>query len=71
MFYDEFRVVSQRILGEKHLKLQLQKDQWRYEAIYFNQAALLPEQVHAVYQLQINDYQGQQQVQLQLKYAHA
>ena len=70
MFYDEFRVVSQRILGEKHLKLQLQKDQWRYEAIYFNQAELLPEQVHAVYQLQINDYQGQQQVQLQLKYAH-
>lgn len=71
MFYDEFRVVSQRILGEKHLKLQLQKDQWRFEAIYFNQAELLPEQVHAVYQLQINDYQGQQQVQLQLKYAHA
>lgn len=71
MFYDEFRVVSQRILGEKHLKLKLQKDEWRYEAIYFNQAELLPEQVYAVYQLQINDYQGQQQVQLQLKYAHA
>jgi single-stranded-DNA-specific exonuclease len=71
MFYDQFRVVSQRILSEKHLKLQLQKDQSRYEAIYFNQAALLPEQVHAVYQLQINEYQGQQQVQLQLKYAHA
>jgi len=71
MFYDEFHVISQRVLGEKHLKLQLQKDQWRYEAIYFNQAELLPEQVHAVYQLQINDYQGQQQVQLQLKYAHA
>ncbi len=71
MFYDQFRVVSQRVLGEKHLKLQLQKGEWRYEAIYFNQATLLPEQVHAVYQLQINDYQGQQQVQLQLKYAHA
>ena len=71
MFYDQFRVVSQRILGEKHLKLHLQKGEWRYEAIYFNQATLLPEQVHAVYQLQINDYQGQQQVQLQLKYAHA
>lgn len=71
MFYDQFRVVSQRILGEKHLKLQLQKGEWRYKAIYFNQATLLPEQVHAVYQLQINDYQGQQQVQLQLKYAHA
>ena len=71
MFYDQFRVVSQRVLGEKHLKLQLEKGEWRYEAIYFNQATLLPEQVHAVYQLQINDYQGQQQVQLQLKYAHA
>lgn len=70
MFYDQFRVVSQRVLGEKHLKLQLEKGEWRYEAIYFNQATLLPEQVHAVYQLQINDYQGQQQVQLQLKYAH-
>jgi len=70
MFYDRFRVVQQRVLGEKHLKLQLQKEDVRFESIYFNQIEPLPEQVHVVYQLQVNDYNGQQNVQLLIKHAN-
>lgn len=71
MFVDTFKVLQQRVLGDKHLKLQLQKEHMRFEAIYFNQPNLLPEQVKIVYQLQINEYNGQQQVQLQVKHAEA
>jgi single-stranded-DNA-specific exonuclease len=70
MFYGGFRVVQQRVLGEKHLKLQLQKEDVRFEAIYFNQTEPLPEQIHVVYQLQVNDYNGQQNVQLLIKHAN-
>jgi single-stranded-DNA-specific exonuclease len=62
--------VQQRVLGEKHLKLQLQKEDVRFEAIYFNQREPLPEQVQVAYQLQVNDFNGQQHVQLHIKFAH-
>lgn len=69
MFVDTFKVLQQRVLGDKHLKLQLQKEHMRFEAIYFNQPILLPEVVKIVYQLQINDYNGQQRLQLQVTHA--
>jgi single-stranded-DNA-specific exonuclease len=52
------------------LKLQLQKEDVRFEAIYFNQREPLPEQVQVAYQLQVNDFNGQQHVQLHIKFAH-
>lgn len=70
LFYDAFEVVQQRVLAEKHLKLSLQKNQQRFEAIYFNQPDFLPEQIQAVYQLQINQFNGLQSLQLQIRHAH-
>ena len=69
VFFDEFQVINQRVVGEKHLKLILEKDQKRFDAIYFNQHGFLPEQVSAAYTLEANEYKGLQAVQLQLKYA--
>ncbi len=69
VFFDEFQVINQRVVGEKHLKLILEKDQKRFDAIYFNQYGFLPEQVSAAYTLEANEYKGLQTVQLQLKYA--
>ena len=66
LFYDDFKVINQRVVGEKHLKLYLEKDKKRFDAIFFGQAAFLPEQIQAVYQLQTNTYHGLQSVQLQL-----
>lgn len=69
LFCDTFSVVSQRIVGTKHLKLLLEKQGKRFDAIFFGRADPLPDQVEAVYQLQVNKYNGVQSVQLQLLHA--
>ena len=69
LFCDTFQVINQRVVGEKHLKLLLEKDQKRFDAIYFNHQENLPEKVVATYALEANEYKGLQTVQLQLKYA--
>jgi len=66
LFSDTFTVINQRIVGAKHLKVLLEKQGKRFEAIYFGQAETLPAQVDAVYQLQVNTYNGMQSLQLQL-----
>lgn len=68
LFYDEFEVLNQRLLGEKHLKLSLKKDASIIDAIYFNHAEFLPSAIQAAYQLQTNTYNGTQKVQLNLRY---
>jgi len=71
LFYDVFEVISQRILAEKHLKLMLKKDQAMIDAIYFNQAELLPNEIKAAYQLQTNTYNGMDKVQLNISHVNA
>lgn len=71
LFYDAFEVLQQRVLGEKHLKLILKKQHQRFEAIYFNQPDFLPDQIQAVYQLQVNQFNGLQTLQLQIKHVQA
>lgn len=66
LFSDTFSVINQRIVGAKHLKVLLEKQGKRFDAIYFGQTESLPVQVEAVYQLQVNTYNGVQSVQLQL-----
>lgn len=70
LFYDEFEVLNQRILGEKHLKLTLKPTAsgLAIEAIYFNQTDLLDDHIQAAYQLQTNSYNGAQKVQLNLRF---
>jgi len=69
VFHDQFAVVSQRIVGEKHLKVLLEKQGKRFNAIYFGRTEDLPNQVDVAYQLQVNTYNNMQSVQLQLLYA--
>ena len=68
VFYDEFEVLSQRLLGEKHLKLSLKKAAVVTDAIYFNQTEFLNSPIQAAYQLQTNNYNGSQKVQLNLRH---
>jgi len=68
LFYDEFEVLNQRLLGEKHLKLSLKKDASVIDAIYFNHAEFLPSAIQTAYQFQTNSYNGTQKVQLNLRY---
>ena len=70
-FRDHFRVLGQRIVGEKHLKLTLGKDGAEFEAMLFNQCDWLPERIEAVFQLNANEWRGEQVLQLFVDYWQA
>jgi len=67
-FDDEFGVVQQRTVGERHLKLRLAKDGSEYDAMLFSHAAPLPRRVRAVYRLAVNEYNGAQALQLTIEH---
>jgi single-stranded-DNA-specific exonuclease len=69
LFCDEFQVLSQRVLKDKHLKLQLQRDNRKFDAIWFNHADGLPESIRAAYRLDVNEYNGRTTVQLMVAFA--
>jgi single-stranded-DNA-specific exonuclease len=71
LFADEFEVVQQRLLKEKHLKLTLKKGKARLEAIRFNHAESAPERIHAAFRLDINEWQGEARVQLIVEHFEA
>jgi len=68
LFCDTFAVESQRVVGERHLKLVLAKDGRRIEAMRFGALEPLPARVRAAYRLGINDYNGLKTVQLNLEH---
>ena len=70
IFSDKFSVVNQRIVGEKHLKIVLEKDNKRFDAIYFNCTDTLDASVNAVFTLDVNEYNGAQLLQLIIKHIH-
>jgi single-stranded-DNA-specific exonuclease len=67
-FDDEFEVTQQRVVADRHLKLQIAKDGVHYEAMLFSHAAPLPHRVHAVYRLAVNAYGGTQTLQLTIEH---
>ncbi|MCX7216951.1 MAG: single-stranded-DNA-specific exonuclease RecJ [Burkholderiales bacterium] len=69
LFCDEFQVLSQRVLKDKHLKLQLQRDNRKFDAIWFNHADGLPDRIRAAYRLDMNEYNGRTTVQLMVAFA--
>lgn len=68
VFYDEFEVLDQRLVGEKHLKLSLKKMSAVVDAIYFNQTEFLEGRIRVAYQLQTNSFNGSQKIQLNVRY---
>jgi single-stranded-DNA-specific exonuclease len=76
LFEGDFRVQSQRIVGEKHLKLTLRlcseqalsSPTGSFEAIRFFSAEPAPDTIHAVYSLSVNEYNGSESLQLIVRY---
>ena len=64
LFLDEFAVVEQRVLKEKHLKLRLSKDGARIEAIQFNFSQQPGATARLAFRLAINEYMGVETPQL-------
>lgn len=77
LFDGEFRIVQQRLVGERHLKLVLEsKDRVVIDAIAFNvDLTTWPDasvsRIHAAYKLQLNHFRGRTSVQLQLEHFYA
>lgn len=68
VFCDTFGVESQRVVGERHLKLKLVKDGRRYDAIRFGSLEPLPARARTAYRLTVNEFNGLQNVQLNVEH---
>jgi len=68
VFCDKFIVESQRVVGERHLKLRLVKDGRRYEAMRFGALEPLPGAIRAAYRLAVNEFNGLKSVQINVEH---
>jgi single-stranded-DNA-specific exonuclease len=64
LWVDEVDVISQRLVGEKHLKLTLRHGGSVRDAIWFGRAEPLPGRVRLAYRLNLDEYNGRQRVQM-------
>lgn len=73
LFAGEFKLVNQRVVGQDHLKLVLGLNDQLIDAIAFRQKPLngQPGHVNVVYKPALNDYAGQQTLQLVVEYIEA
>ena len=74
LFCDTFTVETQRVVGERHLKLALSRGGRRYDAIAFNalERQLAPAAgrptVRAAYRLAVNEFNGLRNVQINVEH---
>ena len=73
LFSGEFQLIHQRVVGQNHLKLVLGLNEQLIDAIAFRQPSLdaATRQVRVVYKPALNDYAGQQTLQLMVEYIEA
>jgi single-stranded-DNA-specific exonuclease len=64
LFANVFTVLDQRLIKERHLKLALDLDGRRFNAIWFRRTELLPKEVRLAYRPVADDYNGMRRVQL-------
>ena len=64
LFSDEVQVVSQRLVGERHLKLSVKHAGTLRDAIWFGHSEPLPATVLMAYRLSVDEYNGRQRLQM-------
>ncbi len=69
LFADEFSIVNQRLVKERHLKLTLEKDGCQHDAIWFGHSEGLPKKATIAYRLDANEFNGKTTVQLIVEHA--
>ncbi|MGE8396644.1 MAG: single-stranded-DNA-specific exonuclease RecJ, partial [Comamonas sp.] len=62
-FSEDVEIISQRLVGEKHLKLQVRHRGDVVDGIWFGRTEPLPEWVHMAFRLDINEFRGERKVQ--------
>jgi single-stranded-DNA-specific exonuclease len=68
LFQGEFALLKQRIVGEKHLKLEVRLQGSNLEAMAFFHNDPLPERFVGVYAPMLNEFNGRISIQLKLHY---
>ena len=63
VFCEEVEVVSQRLVGEKHLSLKLKHQGQPVDGIWFGHTAPLPSKVTMAFRLEADEWQGVRRVQ--------
>ncbi|MBF6631911.1 MAG: single-stranded-DNA-specific exonuclease RecJ [Comamonas sp.] len=63
MFSEDVEIISQRLVGEKHLKLQVLHRGDVVDGIWFGRTEPLPNWVHMAFRLDINEFRGERKVQ--------
>ncbi|HSN47015.1 MAG TPA: single-stranded-DNA-specific exonuclease RecJ [Casimicrobiaceae bacterium] len=66
VFDGVFDVLDQRIVGVRHSKLTLRRGDATYTAMLFGHAEALPGRIRAAYRLDVNEWNGNQSLQLTL-----
>jgi single-stranded-DNA-specific exonuclease len=69
LFANVFTVLDQRLLKDRHLKLTVDLDGRRFNAIWFRRTELLPKEVRLAYRPVADDYNGMRRVQLIVEHA--
>jgi single-stranded-DNA-specific exonuclease len=67
LFCSEWKVMQQRLVGDKHLKLKLARGRLQLEGIWFGRTQALPSQARLVYRPSINRWRGQPEIQVQVQ----
>lgn len=70
-FQGALRLIEQKVVGEKHLRLTVACGNQRLEAMLFFHADRLPDEIEAVFQLSVNHYMGNSRLQLIIQHWNA
>ena len=71
VFSEEVEVLSQRLVGEKHLSVKLRHQGQPVDAIWFNRTEPLPARAKIAYRLDADEWQGQKRVRFLIEAAEA
>ncbi|HVE89044.1 MAG TPA: single-stranded-DNA-specific exonuclease RecJ [Burkholderiaceae bacterium] len=69
LFDNEFVVIEQRLLKDRHLKLIVDLDGRMFDAIWFCRTEQLPRTVRLAYRPVVEDYMGERRLQLVIEHA--
>ena len=69
VFSEEVEVVSQRLVGEKHLALKLKHQGQPVDGIWFGRIEPLPARVKLAFRLDVDEWQGQKRVRFMVEAA--
>ena len=69
LFDNEFIVIEQRLVKDRHLRLVVDLDGRKFDAIWFSRTEQVPRTVRLAYRPVVDDYMGERRLQLVIEHA--